>query len=163
MNLKNLKEPFVIILVGPPLSGKSTWIRKNFSDIDVDIISRDEIVLELGGDDYNKAFNTVNQKEVDRLLTNKFINANKNKRNAIVDMTHMTSKRRRMNLEYFSDDYYKLCVIFPFISDEDYEKRNKKRIAEENKDIPMHIVKRMLSQYQPVNKEEGFDKVISIN
>ncbi len=34
-----LKEPFVIILVGPTLSGKSTWIRNNYPDTNV--ISRD--------------------------------------------------------------------------------------------------------------------------
>ena len=56
----NIKEPFVMLLVGPPLSGKSTWIRQNFTDTQV--ISRDEIVMELAGTrDYNKAFSEVNQ------------------------------------------------------------------------------------------------------
>ena len=33
---------------------------------------------------------------------------------------------------------------------------------EENKDLPMHVIKNMISSYQPVSPEEGFDKVISI-
>ena len=61
MNLKHLKEPFVIILIGPPLSGKSTWIRNNFPTTDV--ISRDEIVMEVyGSRNYDDAFKNVNQK-----------------------------------------------------------------------------------------------------
>lgn len=161
MNLKNLKKPFVIILVGPPLSGKSTWIRNNFPDTTV--ISRDEILMEVyGSRNYDEAFNNVDQKEVDRVLRERMVDVNKNKVNVIIDMTHMTSKRRKQNLEYFDSDYYKLCVIFPLLSDDEYERRNLKRMKEENKNLPIHIVKRMISQYQPIRKDEGFNKVISL-
>ena len=161
MSIKNLKEPFVIILIGPPLSGKTTWIRENFPTTEV--ISRDEIVMEVyGSRNYTEAFKSVDQKEVDKVLTQKFIDANKEKKNVIVDMTHMASKRRKQNLNYFTDDYYKLGVIFPILSDEEYEKRNQKRIEEENKDLPMGIVKSMISSYQSITSDEGFNKVISL-
>ena len=160
MNLK-LKEPFVIILIGPPLSGKSTWIRENFPTTEV--ISRDETVMEVyGSRNYTEAFNNVDQKEVDRVLTQKFLDANAAKKNVIVDMTHMVSKRRKQNLNYFSDDYYKLGVIFPILSDDEYVRRNQKRIEEENKDLPMRIVKSMISSYQPITPDEGFNKVITL-
>ncbi len=156
-----LPEPFVIILIGPPLSGKTTWIRNNFPTTDV--ISRDEILMELHGTrDYNKAFDEVDHKEVDRVLDQRLKQANIEKKNVIIDMTHMVSKRRKQNLDYFSNDYYKLAVIFPILSEEEYERRNQKRIEEENKDLPIHIVKRMISSYQPVSSEEGFNKVISL-
>ena len=161
MNLKYLKEPFVIILIGPPLSGKSTWIRENFPTTEV--ISRDETVMEVyGSRNYTEAFNNVDQKEVDRVLTQKFLDANAAKKNVIVDMTHMASKRRKQNLNYFSDDYYKLGVIFPILSDDEYVRRNQKRIEEENKDLPMRIVKSMISSYQPITPDEGFNKVITL-
>jgi len=161
MNLKNLKEPFVIILIGPPLSGKSTWIRENFPTTEV--ISRDETVMEVyGSRNYTEAFNNVDQKEVDKVLTQKFLDANTAKKNVIVDMTHMASKRRKQNLNYFSNDYYKLGVIFPILSDDEYERRNQKRIEEENKDLPMRIVKSMISSYQPITTDEGFNKVITL-
>jgi len=161
MNLKHLKEPFVIILIGPPLSGKSTWIRENFPTTEV--ISRDETVMEVyGSRNYTEAFNNVDQKEVDRVLTQKFLDANLVKKNVIVDMTHMASKRRKQNLNYFSDDYYKLGVIFPILSDDEYVRRNQKRIEEENKDLPMRIVKSMISSYQPITTDEGFNKVITL-
>jgi predicted kinase len=161
MNLKQLKEPFVIILIGPPLSGKSTWIRENFPTTEV--ISRDETVMEVyGSRNYTEAFNNVDQKEVDRVLNQKFLDANASKKSVIVDMTHMASKRRKQNLNYFSNDYYKLGVIFPILSDDEYERRNQKRIEEENKDLPMKIVKSMISSYQPITPDEGFNKVITL-
>jgi predicted kinase len=161
MSIKNLKEPFVIILIGPPLSGKSTWIRENFPTTEV--ISRDETVMEVyGSRNYTEAFNNVDQKEVDKVLTQKFLDANVAKKNVIVDMTHMASKRRKQNLNYFSDDYYKLGVIFPILSDDEYVRRNQKRIEEENKDLPMRIVKSMISSYQPITTDEGFNKVITL-
>jgi len=161
MSIKNLKEPFVIILIGPPLSGKSTWIRENFPTTEV--ISRDETVMEVyGSRNYTEAFNNVDQKEVDKVLTQKFLDANLVKKNVIVDMTHMASKRRKQNLNYFSNDYYKLGVIFPILSDDEYERRNQKRIEEENKDLPMRIVKSMISSYQPITTDEGFNKVITL-
>ena len=160
MNLK-LKEPFVIILIGPPLSGKTTWIRENFPTTEV--ISRDETVMEVyGSRNYTEAFNNVDQKEVDRVLTQKFLDANAAKKNVIVDMTHMASKRRKQNLNYFSNDYYKLGVIFPILPDDEYVRRNQKRIEEENKDLPMRIVKSMISSYQPITPDEGFNKVITL-
>ena len=165
MDLRNLKEPYLIILIGPPLSGKTTWIKKNFLDkgIDIDIISRDQIVLDVhGSNNYDDAFSSVNQKEVDRKLHQEMTDANKNKRNTIIDMTHMTSKRRSHNLSFFDKSYYKLAIIFPILSDDEYSQRNMKRSGIENKTLPMPIVKRMISQYQPVAKEEGFNKVISL-
>jgi len=161
MDLSKIKEPFVIILVGPPLSGKTTWIRKNFPTTEV--ISRDETVMEVyGSRNYTEAFNNVDQKEVDRVLTKKFVDANAQKKSVIVDMTHMASNRRKQNLNYFSDDYFKLAVIFPILSEDEYITRNKKRIEEENKDLPMRIVKSMISSYQPISKEEGFHKIVSL-
>ena len=162
MKLDKLKEPYVIILVGPPLSGKTTWINKNFEPGTFELISRDQIVLDLHGDeDYNTAFKSVDQKEVDKILVNKISTSAKEKKNVIIDMTHMSSKRRKYNLSFFDDEYYKLAVIFPILTDEEYVTRDKKRTEEENKSIPMSVVKNMISSYQPVSKEEGFNSVIS--
>ena len=163
MNLDKLKEPYVIILIGPPLSGKTTWINKNFEPESFELISRDQIVLDLHGEnDYNTAFKSVDQKEVDRILVNKLSTTAKERKNAIVDMTHMNSKRRKYNLSFFGSEYYKLAVIFPILKDEEYVVRDKKRTEEEQKSIPMYVIKNMISSYQPVNKIEGFDKVISL-
>ena len=163
--LKNLKEPFVLILIGPVLVGKSTFCKKFITDINdnVVIISRDECVMDVyGSKDYTEAFKNVDQKEVDKLLHNRLVDANKQKKNVIIDMTNLYSKRRKHNLDYFTNDFYKMGVIFPIITMEELEKRNEKRKKEENKFIPIHIIKNMLDSYQPIREDEGFDKVISL-
>jgi predicted kinase len=162
IDLKKLKEPYVILLIGPPLSGKTTFIRNTFKDESFELISRDQIVMDVyGSDDYNEAFNRVDQKEVDKVLVNTMISVSKSKKNAIIDMTNLSSKRRRYNLSFF-DDYYKMAVIFPILDESEYERRNSKRTLEERKTIPMHVIKNMISSYQPIKHDEGFDRVISI-
>jgi predicted kinase len=165
MRFDKIKTPFVIVLIGPPLSGKSTWIRKNFleKDIEVTIISRDDILMEMSDtDDYSDAFNTVPQKEVDVELQRRLLEAANDSNNTIIDMTNMTSKRRRHNLEYFGDEFTKIAVIFPILEWDEYKRRNDKRKSEENKWIPEHVIKRMIGTYQPIREEEGFDKVVSL-
>jgi tRNA uridine 5-carbamoylmethylation protein Kti12 len=169
MNLKkfkNIKEksPYVIILVGPPLSGKSSFCNE-FKKIneDVIIISRDEIIMDVfGSRDYTTAYNNVDRKKVNKILNEKIQNASIENRNVIIDMTNMTSKIRKSNLNYFSNNYYKICVIFPILPDEEYINRNKKRSQEENKNISMDVVKNMIASYQPISKNEGFDKIVSV-
>ena len=165
MRFDKIKTPFVIVLIGPPLSGKDTWIRKNFleKEIEVTTISRDDILMEMSDtDDYSDAFNTVSQKEVDAELQRRLLDAADNGKNAIINMTNMTSKRRRHNLEYFGDEFTKIAVIFPILEWDEYKRRNDKRKSEENKWIPEHVIKRMIGTYQPIREEEGFDKVVSL-
>jgi len=165
MKFNKIKQPFVLVLIGPPLSGKDTFIRKNFTDenISVKTVSRDDILMSLADtDDYSEAFNSVNQKEVDAELQRQLLEYSDNGENVIINMTNMTSKRRRHNLEYFSDEYTKVAIIFPILEWEEYQARNEKRKKEENKWIPEHVIKRMIGSYQSIREEEEFDRVISL-
>lgn len=160
--LKNCSKPYVIVLVGPPLSGKDTVLRE--LNLDADVISRDQILMDVyGSDNYDEAFKNVNQKEVDRTLLNKMIRSSKEGKNVVINMTNMTRKRRITNLSYFGDEYYKIALIFPILDDSEYERRNLKRKEEEQKFIPTNVLKNMISSYQTIDKSsEGFDKIISL-
>jgi predicted kinase len=148
-----------MLLIGPTISGKSTWIRNNYPTIN--IISRDEIVMEVAGTrDYNKAFETVDQKLVDRVLAERLTDANLTKTSTIVDMTNMTVKRRSQTLRYFDDNFYKIAVVFPILSDEQYQMRNIDRNSKENKWIPPSVIKSMIDSYQEPTSDEGFSKII---
>ena len=162
MNFSKIREPFVLVLIGPPLSGKDTWIRQNFSDKEVVMISRDQIVLDIyGSDNYDEAFKNVNQKAVDAELQRQLRQSAEDGKNVIINMTNMTSKRRQHNLQNF-DKYNKIAVIFPILEWEEYRKRNIKRQQEEMKFIPEQVIKNMISSYQTIKEEEGFDKVVSL-
>ena len=157
--MKNIKEPFVMMLIGPTLSGKSTYIRNNYPDIDV--ISRDEIVMQVfGSRDYNLAFKEVDQKEVDRVLAKRLKEANDLKTSVIVDMTNMVVKRRMATLRNFDKDFSRIAVVFPILSDEEYSKRNIDRNAKENKWIPPFVIKSMIDSYQEPTLDEGYDRII---
>lgn len=164
MRFDKIKQPFVLVLIGPPLSGKDTFIRKNFieKDIEVTTISRDDIVMELAEtDDYSEAFDTVNQKDVDIELQRRLREAGEDRKNAIINMTNMTSKRRQHNLQHFDESYTKVAVIFPILEWEEYQRRNEKRKAEEKKWIPEHVIKNMIRSYQPIREEEEFNRVMN--
>lgn len=148
-----------MLLIGPSLSGKSTWLRNNYPTVNV--ISRDQIVMEFAGTrDYNKAFNTVDHKLVDKVLAERLTESNSNKTSTIVDMTNMTVKRRAQTLRYFDDSFYKIAVVFPILSDEQYQMRNIDRNSKENKWIPPSVIKSMIDSYQYPTLEEGFDNII---
>ena len=156
--MKKFKNPYVVIMVGTPLSGKSTVIKKKFPDAGV--ISRDEIILETHGSrNYNLAYEEVNHKTVDQELRDRLTAAGKGKENWVIDMTHMSPKRRKYNLSFFPD-HFKVCVVMDFITEKEYEVRNAKRVLEEDKFISWKTVENMASDYKSPSKEEGFNKII---
>jgi predicted kinase len=159
--MKNIKEPFVMMLIGPTLSGKSTYIRNNFPNTEV--ISRDEIVMEVfGSRDYNLAFKEVDQKEVDRVLALRLKEANDSKKSVIIDMTNMVVKRRMSTLGNFGKDFSRIAVVFPILSDEEYARRNNERNINESKWIPTFVIKSMIDSYQEPTLEEGYDRIVII-
>lgn len=161
MNKFSKKEPFVILLVGAPLSGKTTWCYNNVYG--ASIISRDDILLEMYGDsDYSFAYKNADHKLVDSIFEERIINCVKNRDNVIIDMTNLSSRRRKYNLSFFDSSYYKVSVTFPILKDEEYIDRNNKRKKENNKDISLGVIKSMLKKYTPPNKEEGFDLCIYV-
>lgn len=159
--LNNLKSPFVILTIGMPLSGKTTWIKNNIPD-GTRVISRDNIILDLtNNNNYNEAWHSVSDKEINQILYKSYLESNKNRENVVIDMTFMRSKRRRITLDYYKKEYYKLGVTFPFLTKDEYEFRNDKRRKEENKYIPYGVIEKMISDFQPINQEkEGFNKII---
>lgn len=164
--LKN-KDPWIILLIGVPCSGKSTAIKEWFpnpEENNISIISRDDILMEVSHEtDYGKAFKKVDQKEVNKLLKSRIVESSIMKENVIIDMTNLSSKRRKDTLNSFSDEYYKVAIIFPFLSNEEYEKRNEKRSkGPENKFISKDVMNIMRNSYQKIQDDEEFDKIISL-
>jgi predicted kinase len=166
LNISELKTPFIIMLIGLPLSGKTTWIKENILNMkgyeNIDIISRDDIIMELSSsDDYNKSYSEVDEKEVNTLLRERLIESNKNRRCAIVDMANM-SKKRKNTLNYFKKDYTRVAILFPLLDDEKYTIRNDKRKREEKKHISLTVLKDMLEKYAIINEEDKFDIIVTV-
>jgi predicted kinase len=158
--LKNLNKPFVIVMVGAPLSGKSTWISKNFPNTKV--ISRDQILLDSTGiSDYNDAWKVANQKTVNKILKSKMRKAGESNESYILDMTHMSKKSRAKNLAYFPN-HYAIAVVMPVLSNIDYQVRNSLRDLEEGKYIPLSVISDMVSNFEYPDFSENFEEIVSV-
>jgi tRNA uridine 5-carbamoylmethylation protein Kti12 len=112
--------------------------------------------------DYNEAFKNVDQKEVDRRLLQRLEEAGKFKKSVIIDMTNMTVKRRLATLRNFGTSHQRITVVFPILSEEEYERRNIDRNSKENKWIPPYVIKSMVDSYQPPSSEESYDIIINL-
>jgi predicted kinase len=154
-------KPKVILLVGPPLSGKDTYLKtQDYSDYV--IISRDDILMSLHDtDDYSSAFNTVNQKEVDKILNQKIQDSINEKRNTIINMTNLTKKSRNRHLCKFNN-YNKIAIVFPKLSIDKYTERNERRQLEENKFIPIGVIQSMIENWEKTTLDEGFNTIIKL-
>lgn len=162
-----IKTPYLITLVGPPLCGKSTFIKYFKSHCiskdceDFYVISRDEILLEVAGtDNYTEAWNLVDQNLVNKKLKEKIDYLSNSNKNAIIDMTNMTSKGRKSNNDKFKN-HYKVAVVLDF-NKEQLIKRNDERNLNENKFIPLNVIDSMIDNYTDPTLLEGFNLIIKI-
>lgn len=153
----------IYILVGPPASGKTTWIQKAFQG-EVFTVSTDDIIQEIADDDdltydeafakYIKAAEQIMWEDFDHFVAGEYDPI-------VVDRTNMSVKSRRRFFErlrnFHKGHEYKLhAVVFPKPEDEEYKVRLNSRPG---KTIPEAVVNSMLASFQMPTKEEGFDTV----
>lgn len=152
---KRATEGEVILLVGPPMSGKSTWARNK----GLKILSQDDIMMEEHQEmTYNEAY-----KVRDRdLIMNKFSERKKefiaSGESFIIDKVCMSPKSRRRLLADLPKKMKKRAVVFlvPF---EELNKWNEKRAKEEDKYLRDDHLKLMLCSYSMPLYSEGFDEI----
>lgn len=78
----------IIVMVGTPLSGKSTYVKNNYPHYKV--ISRDDIIMELSNsDNYNDAWLNVDQKLVDKIYNERLNTLLSNNENIVIDGHHL--------------------------------------------------------------------------
>ncbi|MCK9476317.1 MAG: ATP-binding protein [Candidatus Muirbacterium halophilum] len=151
----------IIVMVGTPLSGKSTYVKNNYPHYKV--ISRDDIIMELSNsDNYNDAWLNVDQKLVDKIYNERLNTLLSNNENIVIDKTNMNVKSRSKLISIIPKDYCKIAVVMPILSDEEYEKRNTNRFITENKDISYNVFRSMTDSFEPPTKEEGFNYILNI-
>jgi predicted kinase len=152
-------RPVITFLIGPPASGKSTWVSSNKKNSI--IISRDDIVDKMRipyGWSYAETFNHWEfQKKVNEVLKNNINNALKSGKNIIVDMTNMSKKSRSIILNKVPKEYVKNAVVFNVGKDE-LIKRLNKRERETGKYVSMDVVDKMIKSYEAPTHNE-FDNI----
>lgn len=150
----------LIMLIGLPGSGKSTFIKKLNQHNDYVVISSDDIIEELAALE-GKTYTDVFDKHVGFATKEMFRRAEeaiRQNKKVIWDQTNMNSKNRRKKLAMFPKEYVKKAVIFS-IDNLELKRRLDKRAKETGKTIPAHIMKSMANSYEAPTKAEGFSQI----
>jgi predicted kinase len=146
----------VIITVGAPGSGKSTWIKKyKTTNPHVTVLSSDDLRAVFGKDENDQSVSgrvfEHMENEVDRLL--------REGKDVCIDATNMHRKARKpwVNLAAMHNAH---LIAYVFIVDRDILiERNQKRGASGGRNVPVDVIDRMLNNYVVPSKEEAIDEV----
>lgn len=153
--------PKIVVLIGPPLSGKSTWIENiDYGNNEPTVICRDDLLMDMyaRGGTYQEAWEAADQKHVDKVLMQKFNVAVKNRDKIIIDMTNMSAKSRRRWLAGVPRDYVKEAIVFATPANK-LSVRNLNRYEDEKKFIPDYVIENMMKRYT----DPGYDEFDAID
>jgi len=153
--IPNDKKVVLVVLIGAPGSGKSTWGKKFAEEHRLTYISSDELRARFGSGENDQTVSGAVFGYIKRTIP-QFLSSGKS---VLIDATSM-SKSDRKNYIKFADEVgaYKIGVAFE-VDRNTLIKRNQERGAKGGRNVPVEVIDRMLGKYQRPDSTE-FDKVV---
>jgi len=144
-------------LIGVPASGKSTWIDSQDWALTCARVSTDkwvEIYAKEVGKTYSEVFADFMPTAVD-LMAKEVIAAREMGRDIIWDQTSTTEKSRARKFNMLPD-YEHIAVVFKTPEPEELARRLASRPG---KNIPDHVMRSMIDNFEMPTEEEGFKEI----
>jgi len=144
-------------LVGVPASGKSTWIKNQTWIEDCVVVSTDEFVEDYArecGSTYSEVFDDYMPTAV-KLMADKVTRAREAGRDIIWDQTS-TSVKSRVRKFNMLPDYEHIAVVFKTPPQEELACRLASRPG---KNIPAHVMRSMIENFDMPSEDEGFKEI----
>ncbi len=161
----NEHSPKLLVLVGLPGSGKSTWVKKYISKHkNFIVISVDDAIEEFAvsdGTNYNTAWKKYIS-DATAIMKQNLQSAYNDNISVIVDKTNLTVKSRNRVLSSAPPNYIKIAVIFQIPSKELY-RRLEMRKNDTGKSIPADVMDNFIANFIPPTISEGFSQIIKVN
>jgi predicted kinase len=144
-------------LVGVPGSGKSTWIDSQDWALSCARVSTDkwvEIYAKEVGKTYSEVFDSFMPTAVD-LMAKEVVAAREMNRDIIWDQTSTTlaSRTRKFNM---LPDYEHIAVVFKTPDKKELDRRLASRPG---KEIPDHVIRSMIENFDMPTVDEGFTEI----
>lgn len=148
-----MSNKFLLMTIGLPRSGKTTWVKRNLNPEDV-IVSGDEIRKIVYGQRFWEDGETL-MLAISSLFMRMLMEQGKT---IIVDECNVTRKCREPILEMAKRyGYYAIGAIFPTPKEECL-----RRADITNDDIIKPVIERMAANYQAPELDEGFDELVQV-
>lgn len=144
-------------LIGVPGSGKSTWIKSQDWAKDCVVVSTDEFVEDYAkevGSTYNDVFDDYMPTAV-KLMADKVVRAREAGKDIIWDQTSMSVKSRKRKFSMLRD-YEHIAIVFKTPEKDELARRLASRPG---KNIPDHVMRSMIDNYDVPTEDEGFSQI----